>query len=84
VGDPHSTIVDLSLTQVIDGDFVKVFAWYDDEWGYANRLVDSIIMVARSLERKSALAVSTIVGREVSTGADARRSCPGTRIPPLV
>jgi glyceraldehyde 3-phosphate dehydrogenase len=52
VGDAHSTIVDLSLTQVIDGDFVKVFAWYDNEWGYANRLVDSVMMVARSVQRE--------------------------------
>ena len=54
IGDPHSTIVDLSLTQVIDGDFVKVFAWYDNEWGYANRLVEEVIMVGKSLEREPA------------------------------
>jgi glyceraldehyde 3-phosphate dehydrogenase len=58
VGDPHSAIVDVSLTQVIDGDFVKVFAWYDNEWGYANRLIDTVIMVAKSLERKPALVAA--------------------------
>lgn len=41
VGRPESAIVDLELTQVIDGDLVKVFAWYDNEWGYANRLVET-------------------------------------------
>jgi glyceraldehyde 3-phosphate dehydrogenase len=56
VGNPHSTIVDLSLTQVLDGDFVKVFAWYDNEWGYANRLVEEVIMVGQSLQRQPAAA----------------------------
>jgi glyceraldehyde 3-phosphate dehydrogenase len=39
IGNPASAIVDLGLTRVIQGDFVKVVAWYDNEWGYANRLV---------------------------------------------
>ncbi len=39
VGDPHASIIDLPLTQVIDGDLVKVFAWYDNEWGYSNQVV---------------------------------------------
>lgn len=45
IGDPHSAIVDLSLTQVTGGDLVKIFAWYDNEWGYANRLVEEVILV---------------------------------------
>lgn len=44
IGNPHSAIVDLSLTRVIDGDLVKVFAWYDNEWGYANRLVEIALL----------------------------------------
>jgi len=40
IGDPHSSTVDLSLTKVVDGDLVKVIAWYDNEWGYSNRLVE--------------------------------------------
>lgn len=39
IGNPHATIVDLSLTNVIDGDLVKVIAWYDNEWGYSEALV---------------------------------------------
>jgi glyceraldehyde 3-phosphate dehydrogenase len=45
IGDPHSSIVDLSLTQVVDGDLVKIISWYDNEWGYANRLVEMIKIV---------------------------------------
>jgi len=40
VGDPHSAIFDAPMTTVIDGTQVKVVAWYDNEWGYANRLVE--------------------------------------------
>ncbi|MCB9802804.1 type I glyceraldehyde-3-phosphate dehydrogenase [Candidatus Nomurabacteria bacterium] len=42
IGDSRSSIVDLSLTKVVDGDMVKIVAWYDNEWGYANRLVEMI------------------------------------------
>ncbi|MEO0144866.1 MAG: type I glyceraldehyde-3-phosphate dehydrogenase, partial [candidate division WOR-3 bacterium] len=42
IGDERSVIVDGSLTQVIDGNFVKVFGWYDNEWGYAKRVVDLV------------------------------------------
>ena len=49
VGRSESAIVDLSLTQVVDGDMVKVFAWYDNEWGYSNRLVEQVIQVGKSI-----------------------------------
>jgi glyceraldehyde 3-phosphate dehydrogenase len=42
VGRPESCIVDLALTQVIDGDMVKVIAWYDNEFGYCNRLIEQV------------------------------------------
>lgn len=38
--NPHSSIIDTELTQVIEGNCLKIVAWYDNEWGYANRLVD--------------------------------------------
>jgi glyceraldehyde 3-phosphate dehydrogenase len=38
--NPHSAIVDALSTMVIDGNMVKIMAWYDNEWGYSNRLVD--------------------------------------------
>lgn len=40
IGDPHSCIIDLPLTDVVDGNMIKVVAWYDNEWGYSNRLVE--------------------------------------------
>ncbi|MEX1128575.1 MAG: type I glyceraldehyde-3-phosphate dehydrogenase [Vicinamibacterales bacterium] len=39
-GNPHSSIVDAPYTNVMDGDFVKILSWYDNEWGYSNRCVD--------------------------------------------
>jgi glyceraldehyde 3-phosphate dehydrogenase len=48
-GNPHSSIVDLPTTAVIDGAMVKVLAWYDNEWGYSNRVKDLIKYMAKSL-----------------------------------
>jgi glyceraldehyde 3-phosphate dehydrogenase (phosphorylating) len=46
-GNPHSSIVDAGFTKVIDGDLVKVTAWYDNEWGYSCRVRDLIKFVAK-------------------------------------
>jgi glyceraldehyde 3-phosphate dehydrogenase len=46
VGNSHSCIFDAELTQVIDGNFVKVVGWYDNEWGYSTRVEDLIVKVA--------------------------------------
>ena len=43
IGDPHSCIVDLPLIDVVGGNMIKVVAWYDNEWGYSNRLVELAI-----------------------------------------
>jgi len=48
VGRSESAIVDLSLTQLVDGDLVKIFAWYDNEYGYSNRLIEQVIQVGNS------------------------------------
>ncbi len=40
VGNPHSSVFDAGLTIVMDGNFIKVVSWYDNEWGYSNRCVD--------------------------------------------
>ena len=39
-GNPHSSIVDAAYTKVMNGNFVKVLSWYDNEWGYSSRCVD--------------------------------------------
>ena len=48
-GDPHSSIVDLKSTNVLDGRMVKVLAWYDNEWGYSQRVVDLVVYVGERL-----------------------------------
>ena len=42
-GDPHSSIFDATLTKVIDGTLVKVCSWYDNEWGFSNRMIDATL-----------------------------------------
>ena len=49
LNDPRSSIVDALSTMVIDGTRVKVYAWYDNEWGYVNRMMDLVGKVARDL-----------------------------------
>jgi glyceraldehyde 3-phosphate dehydrogenase len=56
IGRSESAIVDLGLTQVVDGNLVKVFAWYDNEWGYAERLIDQVIRVGKTLSTETAPA----------------------------
>jgi glyceraldehyde 3-phosphate dehydrogenase len=54
IGRDESAIVDLGLTQVMGGNLVKVFAWYDNEWGYANRLIEQVIRVGERMDRNHA------------------------------
>ena len=49
VNDPRSSIIDALSTMVIDGTQVKIYAWYDNEWGYVNRMMEVTAMVAREL-----------------------------------
>ncbi len=46
IGDTNSTIIASDLTQVIDGNMVKVMTWYDNEWGYSSRLIDMAVFVS--------------------------------------
>jgi len=49
-GNPHSSMIDSPYTKVMDGDFVKVLSWYDNEWGYSSRCVDLLrLMIAKGL-----------------------------------
>jgi glyceraldehyde 3-phosphate dehydrogenase len=46
IKDPRASIVDLGMTQVVDGDLVKVMSWYDNEWGYSSQLVREAVRIA--------------------------------------
>jgi glyceraldehyde 3-phosphate dehydrogenase len=47
VGDPHSSIFDAEYTQVLDGRMLKTLSWYDNEWGYSNRVVDVLALMEK-------------------------------------
>ncbi len=47
VGNPYSAVIDLPMTRVVDGDLVKILAWYDNEWGYAHRLAEMAVFMAK-------------------------------------
>jgi glyceraldehyde 3-phosphate dehydrogenase len=49
IGNPHSSVFDAGATQVLGGNLVKVMAWYDNEWGYSNRVVDLIERIGEVL-----------------------------------
>jgi glyceraldehyde 3-phosphate dehydrogenase len=51
IKDPRASIVDLGMTQVVDGDLVKVMSWYDNEWGYSSQLVREALRIARGETR---------------------------------
>jgi glyceraldehyde 3-phosphate dehydrogenase (phosphorylating) len=46
-GNPHSSIVDAPLTKVVDGNLAKVFSWYDNEWGFSQRMKDLVLYMAQ-------------------------------------
>ncbi|MDB9496216.1 type I glyceraldehyde-3-phosphate dehydrogenase [Spirulina major CS-329] len=45
IGDAHASIIDLAMTQVVDGNLVKIMTWYDNEWGYTNQMVREALRV---------------------------------------
>lgn len=53
IGNSHSGVVDLLLTKVVAGNLAKVMVWYDNEWGYSNRLVELVSDIAKTLHRKA-------------------------------
>jgi glyceraldehyde 3-phosphate dehydrogenase len=52
IGNPHSSIFDAGGTQVLGGNLVKVMSWYDNEWGYSNRVVDLALRLAEVMEKE--------------------------------
>jgi glyceraldehyde 3-phosphate dehydrogenase len=49
IGDPRSSIFDATITQVMGDKFAKVFSWYDNEWGFSNRMIELSQLVASKL-----------------------------------
>jgi glyceraldehyde 3-phosphate dehydrogenase len=47
IQDPRASIVDLGLTQVVDGNLVKVMSWYDNEWGYTSQMIREVVRIAK-------------------------------------
>jgi glyceraldehyde-3-phosphate dehydrogenase/erythrose-4-phosphate dehydrogenase len=53
IKDSRASIVDLGMTQVVDGDLVKVMSWYDNEWGYSSQLVREAVRIAREIDHRT-------------------------------
>lgn len=53
IGNSHSGVVDLPLTKVVDGNLVKIMVWYDNEWGYSNRLVELVADIGATVQRSA-------------------------------
>lgn len=53
IGNSHSCIIDLQLTAVVDNNLLKVVAWYDNEWGYSNRLIEVVADSAKNLKKET-------------------------------
>jgi glyceraldehyde 3-phosphate dehydrogenase len=70
IGDPHSAIVDLPLLQCVGDRLYRIVAWYDNEWGYANRLLDLAALVGDRLrpDRSSAAFVNHVVPAQSAFG----------------
>jgi glyceraldehyde 3-phosphate dehydrogenase len=82
IGNSHSSIVDLSLTQVVGGNMLKIIAWYDNEYGYANRLVEEAVMVSRPATSTPTPAPETVTPVAASEPAQPTDSfVPQTPIP---
>jgi glyceraldehyde 3-phosphate dehydrogenase len=51
IKDSRASVVDLAMTQVVDGDLIKVMSWYDNEWGYSNQIVREALRIAGEIDR---------------------------------
>jgi glyceraldehyde 3-phosphate dehydrogenase len=54
IKDSRASVVDLGMTQVIDGDLLKIMSWYDNEWGYSSQLVREALRIGRTMDRQRA------------------------------
>jgi glyceraldehyde 3-phosphate dehydrogenase len=57
IKDSRASVVDLGMTQVVDGDLIKVMSWYDNEWGYASQIVREALRIAGTIDRPQGAAV---------------------------
>ena len=62
VQDSRASIIDREMTQVVDGDLVKVMSWYDNEWGYASQMVRQAVSMAQIVPFEPALPVQNVQG----------------------
>lgn len=60
IKEPHASIVDLGMTQVVAGNLVKIMSWYDNEWGYANQLIRTAIHLGKEVEEADPMATREI------------------------
>jgi glyceraldehyde 3-phosphate dehydrogenase len=56
IQDPRASIIDLGLTQVVDGNLVKVMSWYDNEWGYSSQMIREAVRIAKAFKNGSHVA----------------------------
>jgi glyceraldehyde 3-phosphate dehydrogenase len=56
IRDSRASVLDLGLTQVVDGDLVKVMSWYDNEWGYSSQIVREASRIASTIEHPQVTA----------------------------
>ena len=68
IQDPRASIIDLAMTQVVDGDLVKVMSWYDNEWGYANQMIRQAVKMGKTVAEPDPLAERQVQG-EVQANA---------------
>ena len=47
IANPRASVVELSMTQVVDGDLLKVMTWYDNEWGYTNQMIREALRLTK-------------------------------------
>jgi glyceraldehyde 3-phosphate dehydrogenase len=53
IRDSRASVIDLGMTQVVDGDLVKVLSWYDNEWGYSGQMVREAARIAQTMKRQA-------------------------------
>ena len=70
--DPRSSIFHLDQTKVIDGTFVRILRWYDNEWGFSNRMADTAIALGKTHLTKSARSPETTRRRAAPAAAEGR------------